>query len=453
MSSPTNPPSWPAAGPGGLLGLLVRPLPHDEAGAGGAGGRAPRPPGGARGGLRAGAPRHPAAACSCLPTQPVSASMHRLHAQLPEACVRCAAWRGRPAGAAGLAACSAAAAACATRLTRPPARPPARLPASDCRQPGAGGHGRGARLPHLPSVQARALPCMHTGWRWRRGRERGPSCRARGKRRRSSAVCSLHAGQHGTHTLHTDPAVHAAQGPAARRGAARRQPGRPARGDRGAASPAGPRPGQRRAGHGECRGGGAGARQGGVQLRRVCRRCAHAADVCGVSVRRRRPPSGARVPLLASAPSVVHQPPTPRTLTATHRPPRVTHSTAAASSWPCTHQPLSRACPRPRSNVVDHPGDAKYRRVKADNAAYRSRLGCRPGGKEAMAALGFRCVACRCCQGVGRGTGQCDWEAGRSTPLRPYGCAGLPVRASSAVWSVPLLCPIGVARRPEAILL
>ncbi|PRW57641.1 Thioredoxin chloroplastic [Chlorella sorokiniana] len=42
------------------------------------------------------------------------------------------------------------------------------------------------------------------------------------------------------------------------------------------------------------------------------------------------------------------------------------------------------------SNVIDQPGEEKFRRVKASNAAYQSKLGCRPGGKEAMAAIGFK---------------------------------------------------------------
>ena len=50
--------------------------------------------------------------------------------------------------------------------------------------------------------------------------------------------------------------------------------------------------------------------------------------------------------------------------------------------------PSPRVCHRCR-NVIDHPGEDKYRRVKASNAAYRTRLGCRPGGQECMAAIGF----------------------------------------------------------------
>ncbi len=42
------------------------------------------------------------------------------------------------------------------------------------------------------------------------------------------------------------------------------------------------------------------------------------------------------------------------------------------------------------SNVLDHPGEERYRRVKAGNAAFQSKLGCRPGGKECMEAIGFR---------------------------------------------------------------
>lgn len=41
-------------------------------------------------------------------------------------------------------------------------------------------------------------------------------------------------------------------------------------------------------------------------------------------------------------------------------------------------------------NVLDHPGEERYRRVKAGNAAFQSKLGCRPGGKECMQAIGFR---------------------------------------------------------------
>lgn len=41
-------------------------------------------------------------------------------------------------------------------------------------------------------------------------------------------------------------------------------------------------------------------------------------------------------------------------------------------------------------NVIDHPQEEKYRRVKMSNPGFRSKLGCRVGGKECMAALGFR---------------------------------------------------------------
>lgn len=64
----------------------------------------------------------------------------------------------------------------------------------------------------------------------------------------------------------------------------------------------------------------------------------------------------------------------------------------SACERPAPPAHLHASSSSPRSNIVDHPGEAKYRRVKADNTAYRSRLGCRPGGKEAMAALGFRCA-------------------------------------------------------------
>ena len=42
------------------------------------------------------------------------------------------------------------------------------------------------------------------------------------------------------------------------------------------------------------------------------------------------------------------------------------------------------------SNVIDHPESDKYRRIKLANPAFHSRLGCRTGGKECMAAIGFR---------------------------------------------------------------
>lgn len=41
-------------------------------------------------------------------------------------------------------------------------------------------------------------------------------------------------------------------------------------------------------------------------------------------------------------------------------------------------------------NALDHPGEERYRRIKLSNAAFQSKLGCRPGGKECMAAIGFR---------------------------------------------------------------
>jgi hypothetical protein len=44
------------------------------------------------------------------------------------------------------------------------------------------------------------------------------------------------------------------------------------------------------------------------------------------------------------------------------------------------------------ANLLDHPGDERYHRIKLSNAAFQSRLGCRAGGKECMAAIGFRCV-------------------------------------------------------------
>ena len=47
--------------------------------------------------------------------------------------------------------------------------------------------------------------------------------------------------------------------------------------------------------------------------------------------------------------------------------------------------------PAPCSNVIDHPGEERYRRVKLSNPGFQSRLGCRAGGKECMTAIGFRC--------------------------------------------------------------
>ena len=38
--------------------------------------------------------------------------------------------------------------------------------------------------------------------------------------------------------------------------------------------------------------------------------------------------------------------------------------------------------PAPCSNVIDHPGEERYRRVKLSNPGFQSRLGCRAGGKE-----------------------------------------------------------------------
>lgn len=41
-------------------------------------------------------------------------------------------------------------------------------------------------------------------------------------------------------------------------------------------------------------------------------------------------------------------------------------------------------------NCLANPSDQKYRRIKLSNPAYQSRLGCRAGGKECLAAIGFR---------------------------------------------------------------
>lgn len=41
------------------------------------------------------------------------------------------------------------------------------------------------------------------------------------------------------------------------------------------------------------------------------------------------------------------------------------------------------------ANVLAHPGDPKYRRVRTSNAAFAQRVGGRPGGLEAMRAFGF----------------------------------------------------------------
>jgi hypothetical protein len=40
-------------------------------------------------------------------------------------------------------------------------------------------------------------------------------------------------------------------------------------------------------------------------------------------------------------------------------------------------------------NVVTHPGEAKYRRVRLANAAFQSKLGRHAGGVAAMEAFGF----------------------------------------------------------------
>ncbi|KAI3425889.1 hypothetical protein D9Q98_007862 [Chlorella vulgaris] len=41
-------------------------------------------------------------------------------------------------------------------------------------------------------------------------------------------------------------------------------------------------------------------------------------------------------------------------------------------------------------NCLANPSDQKYRRIKLSNPAYQSRLGCRAGGKDCLAAIGFR---------------------------------------------------------------
>ena len=40
-------------------------------------------------------------------------------------------------------------------------------------------------------------------------------------------------------------------------------------------------------------------------------------------------------------------------------------------------------------NVLDKPGEAKYRRVRTRNPTFRAKLGRHPGGVEAMEAFGF----------------------------------------------------------------
>ncbi|GAB4821159.1 hypothetical protein N2152v2_008205 [Parachlorella kessleri] len=42
------------------------------------------------------------------------------------------------------------------------------------------------------------------------------------------------------------------------------------------------------------------------------------------------------------------------------------------------------------SNILNNPGDPKYRRIRVSNASFHSKLGAKPGGKECMAALGFQ---------------------------------------------------------------
>lgn len=42
------------------------------------------------------------------------------------------------------------------------------------------------------------------------------------------------------------------------------------------------------------------------------------------------------------------------------------------------------------ANIVDHPNEPKYRRVKASNSRFKAAVGCRPHGAQCMAALGFQ---------------------------------------------------------------
>lgn len=130
------PPFSFAAGPGGLLGLLVRALPHDAARAAAAGARAPRPPGGGQGG-----------AGRWLPADLVLSCRRHRAAHAP--CAFHKACRGLPCAPGGV------------PSTDPPAaRPAPAFPKrhsgglrADGGQPGASRRQRHPRLPHLPLVQ------------------------------------------------------------------------------------------------------------------------------------------------------------------------------------------------------------------------------------------------------------------------------------------------------------